>query len=87
MDKLNRWKPYKAVVKRADEVIYKDVNEEDESKSETATKRTKIKLKFNSLESIIKAEIEGLSSAVRDTTIWLRDNHGALKVKAEELTE
>ena len=68
-----------AVVKRADEVIYKDVNEEDESKSETATKRTKIKLKFNSLESIIKAEIEGLSSAVRDTTIWLRDNHGALK--------
>ena len=57
MDKLNRWKPYKAVVKRADEVIYKDVNEEDESKSETATKRTKIKLKFNSLESIIKAEI------------------------------
>ena len=45
------------MVKRADEVIYKDVNEEDESKLETATKRTKIKLKFNSLESIIKAEI------------------------------
>ena len=55
--KVNLWKPYKAVVKKADEVIYKDVNEEDESKSETATKRTKIKLKFNSLESIIKAEI------------------------------
>ena len=69
---MTLWKPYKAVVKRADEVIYKDVNEEDESKAETATKRTKIKLKFNSLESIIKAEIEGLSSAVRDTTIWFR---------------
>ena len=69
--KVNLWKPYKAVVKKAEEVIYKDVNEEEESKSEAAIQKTKLKLKFNSVESTIKAEIEELSTAVKDTTIWL----------------
>ena len=85
--KVNLWKPYKAVVKKAEEVIYKDVNEEEEAKVEASVEKTKLKLKMNSMEAIIKAEIEGLGSAVSETTIWLKDNHGALESKADELME
>ena len=39
--KVNLWKPYKAVVKKAEEVIYKDVNEEEERRFGTRKKETR----------------------------------------------
>ena len=83
----NLWRPYREVLRQAEEVIYKDVSKEDEEVAEAAGKQAGQIIELTSMEAIIKAEIVGLEVAVGATNIWLRDNHKALQEKANKLME
>ena len=83
----NLWRPYREVLRQAEEVIYKDVSKEDEEVAEAAEKQAGQIIELTSMEAIIKAEIVGLEVAVGATNIWLRDNHKALQEKANKLME
>ena len=72
--RTNLWKPYKEVVRQAEEVIYKEVTQEDEEEAEASEKKAGLIVELTSMEAVIKAEIEGLKAAVGATNIWLRDN-------------
>ena len=85
--KTNLWQPYKVVSRQAEEVIYKDVSQEDEEVAEATEKKSELKVELATIEAVIKAEIEGLQAAVRATNIWIKDNHRALKEKADKLME
>lgn len=85
--RTNLWKPYKEVVRQAEDVIYKDVTQEDEEEAEASEKKAGLIVELTSMEAVIKAEIEGLQAAVGATNIWLRDNHKALMDKANKLME
>ena len=75
------------MVRKAEEVIYKDVNQEDEEEAEASEKKAGLMIELTSKEAVIKAEIEGLQAAVGGTNIWLRDNHKSLMEKANRLME
>ena len=75
------------MVRKAEEIIYKDVNQEDEEEAEASEKKAGLMIELISKEAVIKAEIEGLQAAVGVTNIWLRDNHKALLEKANRLME
>ena len=85
--KTNLWKPYKVVQRQADELIHKDVTEEDEEEAEASVKKSEQSVELAAMEAVIKAEIEGLLSAVSATNIWLKDNHKALKEKADKMMD
>ena len=88
--KTNLRKPYKEVMGQADnllDTLGAENDPEKETKVQAAEIMRDLKCKLASFEATIGAMSEGLSAAVSETNIWLKDNHAALTESVNKVNE